>query len=184
MGKLVTINDENSRGGSATAMATAAAAGNGQQKLVVPIKLVDRRKTSPVKLKMKTLGPTVRERSKRRQLNGYSCKECEDYYKTRQLSDGQLRNRLNECSRHRQEYSPPKSPEHFWETHIPTTPELIRRGVFNVEDKRLVGVKTTTTTTEKNKKKKTWKCLENELSQSSSSTTTTTSEQEIVVLSD
>ncbi|CAG2172828.1 unnamed protein product [Oppiella nova] len=103
--------------------------------------LATRRSTSPVKLKVKTLGPVVRGKSQRKQLNGFTCKECEDYYKTRNLSEEGLKERLKACSRHRSQHSPPKSPEHFWETHFPTTPECIRRGIFNVENVSPKGAK-------------------------------------------
>ncbi|CAG2107751.1 unnamed protein product [Medioppia subpectinata] len=95
---------------------------------------IDTKKSSqsPVKMKIRTLGPVVREKSKRRQLDGFTCKECEDYYKTRNLSDKGLKDRLKACSRHRAQHSPPKSPDHFWDTDFPTTPECIRRGIFNV----------------------------------------------------
>ncbi|CAG2181238.1 unnamed protein product, partial [Oppiella nova] len=36
--------------------------------------LATRRSTSPVKLKVKTLGPVVRGKSQRKQLNGFTCK--------------------------------------------------------------------------------------------------------------
>jgi len=90
---------------------------------------------SPVKYVIKTLGPSVRKKEERKKLNGYTCKECEDYYRTRDLTEDELKGRLKACSRHRAKYSPVKSPPYFWETDFPSTPECIKRGIFLIDDK-------------------------------------------------
>jgi hypothetical protein len=79
----------------------------------------------------KTLGPVVRKKAERVQLNGYECAECVAYYKTFDLTPEQLAEKLKKCSRHRAMVSPPKTPEHFWEIEFPDTPECIRRGYMS-----------------------------------------------------
>ena len=88
---------------------------------------------SPVKMKVvKTHGPPVRTKKERKKLDGFTCKQCEDYYRSKNLSEEELKTKLKACSRHRSTFSPPKSPEHFWETDMPSTPECIRRGYIKI----------------------------------------------------
>jgi hypothetical protein len=98
-------------------------------------KPINGKTSSPVKYVIKTLGPSVRKKEERKKLNGYTCKECEDYYRTRDLTEDELKGRLKACSRHRSKYSPVKSPPYFWETDFPSTPECIKRGIFLIDDK-------------------------------------------------
>lgn len=86
-----------------------------------------------VKLKVvKASGAVVRTKAARKQLDGFTCKECQDYYGGKNLSAEELKKRLKNCSRHRSKFSPPKSPEHFWDTDFPSTKECIRRGYINI----------------------------------------------------
>ncbi|RWS27362.1 DNA endonuclease RBBP8-like protein [Leptotrombidium deliense] len=64
---------------------------------------------------VRALKAPVRKKEERKLLGGYKCKECADYYSTFKLSHDQLRHKLNKCSRHRYDYSPPKTPPHFWD---------------------------------------------------------------------
>ncbi|RWS28621.1 uncharacterized protein B4U80_11174 [Leptotrombidium deliense] len=74
---------------------------------------------------IKALPPPVKNRDERKLLNGYDCKECADYYSSFGLSQEQLREKLNKCSRHRSQYSPPKTPPHFWDIdYFPSSPDF------------------------------------------------------------
>jgi hypothetical protein len=70
----------------------------------------------------------VRKKSERIKLLGYECKCCKEYYESLDLSDVELEERMNYCSRHRGNHRPPKTPEHFWEIGFPDAQECIARG--------------------------------------------------------
>uniref|UniRef100_A0A0B6YB58 DNA endonuclease activator Ctp1 C-terminal domain-containing protein n=1 Tax=Arion vulgaris TaxID=1028688 RepID=A0A0B6YB58_9EUPU len=69
----------------------------------------------------------VRKKSERNKLEGFSCKQCYEYYKNCGLSEDALKIKKNECSRHRERYRAPETPEHFWSLGFPDTPEMIER---------------------------------------------------------
>jgi DNA endonuclease RBBP8 len=75
--------------------------------------------------------PSPRKKEERLRLPGQICNFCEKYYSTLNLSKQQLQERLNICSRHREKYARPKSPEHLWEIDFPSREECIRRGYIN-----------------------------------------------------
>ncbi|KAH9490596.1 hypothetical protein Btru_033619 [Bulinus truncatus] len=65
----------------------------------------------------------VRKKSERDKLEGFGCQECLQYYKNSGLSDEAMKQKMNECSRHRAKYLPPSTPEHFWSLGFPDTAE-------------------------------------------------------------
>ncbi|BFZ08371.1 hypothetical protein BsWGS_11410 [Bradybaena similaris] len=69
----------------------------------------------------------VRKKSERSKLEGFSCKQCYEYYKNSGLSEEALQQKKNECSRHRERYRAPDTPEHFWSLGFPDTAEMIER---------------------------------------------------------
>ncbi|RWS08073.1 uncharacterized protein B4U79_01212 [Dinothrombium tinctorium] len=81
-------------------------------------------------VEMTVVDTCVRKKQERNLLNGYECEDCYEYFKDLGLPEKELRQRLNKCSRHRGHFSPPKTPEHFWEMGFPSTPECKRRGLF------------------------------------------------------
>ncbi|WAR17412.1 CTIP-like protein [Mya arenaria] len=56
----------------------------------------------------------VRKRDERQKLQGHDCKQCTEYYKAAGLSDAEMKEHMNKCSRHRAKYAPPDTPPHFW----------------------------------------------------------------------
>ncbi|XP_035230895.1 DNA endonuclease RBBP8-like, partial [Stegodyphus dumicola] len=78
---------------------------------------------------------TIREKAKRKRLNGFDCKMCEKYYTDLGLSDKEKKERLKKCSRHRGKFEPPSTPEHFWELDFPDTQECKARGYLNETQK-------------------------------------------------
>ncbi|XP_046864117.1 DNA endonuclease RBBP8-like [Xenia sp. Carnegie-2017] len=71
----------------------------------------------------------VRGKDKRAKLNGYFCEDCEKYYGSLKLSESEMQERLNACSRHRARFSPgPSTPEHFWDVDFMNTHEYVERG--------------------------------------------------------
>ncbi|ESO87806.1 hypothetical protein LOTGIDRAFT_234831 [Lottia gigantea] len=75
----------------------------------------------------------VKKQDERRKLKGHSCKECYEYYKLTGMSDEEIQNRIQDCSRHRADYIPPSTPEHFWSIGFPDTQECQERGYAQVE---------------------------------------------------
>ncbi|KAI1307013.1 hypothetical protein HDE_00893 [Halotydeus destructor] len=74
---------------------------------------------------------SVRSKSERSKLNGFTCHDCQAYYKTfPNLTRGEIEDKINICSRHRSKHATPPSPEHFWDVDFPSTPECIKRGYF------------------------------------------------------
>ncbi|CAL1539851.1 unnamed protein product, partial [Lymnaea stagnalis] len=65
----------------------------------------------------------VRKKSEREKLEGFSCRECYEYYKTSGLSEEEMKQRMNQCSRHRHKFVAPATPEHFWSLGFPDTAE-------------------------------------------------------------
>eukprot|EP00122_Pirum_gemmata_P006311 Pgem_evm1s5767 len=67
---------------------------------------------------------TVRNTTERKKLKGYSCRECEEFYKAAGLQnmggEGEChQHHLNEVSRHRYVCSPNHTPEGFWNMSFP-----------------------------------------------------------------
>jgi len=56
----------------------------------------------------------VRKHSERQKLQGFSCKQCEDFYKNSGKSECEIQQQMQQCSRHRDKQRPPSTPEHFW----------------------------------------------------------------------
>nr|CAB3265459.1 DNA endonuclease RBBP8 [Phallusia mammillata] len=73
----------------------------------------------------------VRKRDDREKLEAKSCPQCEAYYSD--LPPDERERALKDICRHRHEYVPPSSPEHFWEIGIPSTAECRRRGYIQDE---------------------------------------------------
>ncbi|GFO10330.1 DNA endonuclease rbbp8-like [Plakobranchus ocellatus] len=69
----------------------------------------------------------VRKKSERDKLDGFSCKQCHEFYKNSGLSEEELKKKLKACSRHKERYQPPSTPEHFWTLGIPDTAEMLDR---------------------------------------------------------
>ncbi|XP_005107975.1 uncharacterized protein LOC101854667 [Aplysia californica] len=69
----------------------------------------------------------VRKHSERNKLQGFSCKQCHDYYKNSGLSEEEMQQKMKECSRHRDKFRPPSTPEHFWSLGFPDTAEYSAR---------------------------------------------------------
>lgn len=70
----------------------------------------------------------VRNREDRKKLEGYACKCCKDYYEAVGLTEEEIKERMKDCSRHRDRHAPPQTPEHFWSIGFPDTPECKARG--------------------------------------------------------
>ena len=64
---------------------------------------------------------SVRKKEERKQLIGFDCKQCENYYQSR-LDDGftndQVEEMKNRISKHRGLFKPPRTPERFWDPDI------------------------------------------------------------------
>ncbi|KAL5013444.1 hypothetical protein ScPMuIL_007714 [Solemya velum] len=76
----------------------------------------------------------VKKQNERRKLTGHVCQECYEYYKTTGMSEEEIQERIQNCSRHRSKYIPPDTPEHFWSIGFPDTQECEERGYINVEE--------------------------------------------------
>jgi hypothetical protein len=61
----------------------------------------------------------------RAQLPGRTCSECEAFYrmqKAKGVSSQDIRDVLNNCSRHRQQWTPPTTPDGFWDMSAMSMP--------------------------------------------------------------
>ena len=57
------------------------------------------------------------------------------YYGGLKLTEAEIQERLQACSRHRARFSPPPStPEHFWQIDFMNTNEYIEKGFMRTED--------------------------------------------------
>ena len=72
------------------------------------------------KPKFKYNSAPVRKKADRlKTLQGHDCKECRDFYKGDNLTDSQLAELLNKCSKHRSKEPPPQqSPQIRWNLEI------------------------------------------------------------------
>ena len=77
----------------------------------------------------------VKKKSERSKLQGFSCADCANYYSTFEMTDSQVRDKIQLCSRHRATHERPPTPENFWEADFPSTPECERRGYFSSKAK-------------------------------------------------
>ncbi|KAK6185396.1 hypothetical protein SNE40_007641 [Patella caerulea] len=75
----------------------------------------------------------VKKQDERRKLKGHSCKKCYEYYKSTGMSEDEIQSRIQDCSRHRADYIPPDTPEHFWSIGFPDTQECHERGYAQIE---------------------------------------------------
>jgi len=67
------------------------------------------------------VGEAVRTKEARKQLYGFDCRECEEYYHMKLeegLTKDQIMKVLNKCSKHRGYFKPPLTPEKFWDADI------------------------------------------------------------------
>ncbi|XP_023217758.1 DNA endonuclease RBBP8-like isoform X2 [Centruroides sculpturatus] len=78
----------------------------------------------------------VRKKDERRKLPGHNCNQCKQYYDQLELTDSEKAKRMKKCSRHRALYSPPQTPEHYWELDFPNTAVCKERGYINETQKR------------------------------------------------
>ncbi|CAE1175494.1 RBBP8 [Acanthosepion pharaonis] len=76
----------------------------------------------------------VRKKGERQKLNGYTCRQCVEYYQAKGLSEEEIRHQVGDCSRHRAKYVPPQTPEHFWSVDFPDTVECEKRGYFTRDE--------------------------------------------------
>lgn len=68
---------------------------------------------------------TVRNRAEREALPGHMCGECNRYYEALAqqgmlFDDAARREMLLQCSRHKARWSPPRTPNGFWDVDVNT----------------------------------------------------------------
>ena len=78
------------------------------------------------------MNETVRKKSERKQLEAFDCLECQAYYGSLNMSEQERQERVKTCSRHRGTTARPSTPEGFWDTGMPTTPEAIKKGLIKI----------------------------------------------------
>ena len=70
----------------------------------------------------KFVGSPIRKKADRMKLlQGHDCKDCRNFYKGDNLSDSELADLLNKCSKHRSKYLPPPqqlSPQIRWNLEL------------------------------------------------------------------
>ncbi|CAL8097210.1 unnamed protein product [Calicophoron daubneyi] len=88
---------------------------------------------------VKCTGPTERRKSARRQLVGYSCPSCKEYYDGMGLTSPEVASRLQLCSRHRARHgAPPSTPKGFWNIDISDSENRLEDpGELNAEGGKL-----------------------------------------------
>ncbi|XP_064089797.1 LOW QUALITY PROTEIN: muscle M-line assembly protein unc-89-like [Macrobrachium nipponense] len=60
-------------------------------------------------------GPVVRKKIERKQLEGWGCRECKNWYEDEDLDPVKKKMLINKCSRHRSKHNPvTNTPEGFW----------------------------------------------------------------------
>ncbi|XP_015121975.1 DNA endonuclease RBBP8 isoform X2 [Diachasma alloeum] len=68
-------------------------------------------------------GPAVRGKNERAKLRGWSCKDCQVYYENMNLTEEELKKRMDQCSRHRSKYNEKyNTPPGFWNPVFDNTP--------------------------------------------------------------
>lgn len=67
---------------------------------------------------------TVRCKADKLRLPGWSCKECQDYYQDFDLTDEELRKKMNVCSKHRNKFDPlNETPKGYWDVTMYSSQE-------------------------------------------------------------
>jgi hypothetical protein len=79
---------------------------------LVPEKLKDKK---PLKQKKAKFEEVVRKKAERANLTGRSCEECVKYFKSLEDAGFDTSEMINTCSRHRTKYTPPSTPEGYWD---------------------------------------------------------------------
>ena len=69
----------------------------------------------------------VRGHAARRRLPARECRECEQWFDAKNLTDAERTEAMKSC-RHRAKYGAPDTPDHFWSIGFPDTQECIQRG--------------------------------------------------------
>lgn len=71
-------------------------------------------------------------KAERKQMVAYDCEDCFKYYASLGLSEEEIRQKMNKCSRHRNqlEAEKEKAPDSYWDLDFPTTPEIKRRNMM------------------------------------------------------
>ncbi|KAG7175892.1 DNA endonuclease RBBP8-like [Homarus americanus] len=60
-------------------------------------------------------GEVVRKKADRKQLEGWQCHECEQWYEAEDLNPEEKKMMMNKCSRHKSKYNPLRNtPKNFW----------------------------------------------------------------------
>jgi hypothetical protein len=57
----------------------------------------------------------IRRKSDRENLNGHSCDECARYFSALEKMGFDTKDMINTCSRHRTKYTPPSTPDGYWD---------------------------------------------------------------------
>ncbi|KAL9962287.1 hypothetical protein ACROYT_G031374 [Oculina patagonica] len=109
-------------------------------KVIQEDKLTNEDKCPPIEVKNGAAEPNfkyvevVRKKDERAKLNGYKCRDCQEYYQGLNLPENELKKRLKHCSRHRAKFSPPPStPPGFWNLSFPDTQEYMDKGYLKTE---------------------------------------------------
>ncbi|XP_018568355.1 uncharacterized protein LOC108908708 isoform X2 [Anoplophora glabripennis] len=77
---------------------------------------IDKRKPKVIPVEPE---PVVRGNA-RKQLHGWSCHQCKDFYSQMKLPPEEMQKKMDECSRHRYKYRPPEETiPGFWDLSIP-----------------------------------------------------------------
>ncbi|KAK9501457.1 hypothetical protein O3M35_012174 [Rhynocoris fuscipes] len=71
-------------------------------------------------------------KAERKQLPGWDCDECRQYYSAMALSPSKIKERMNACSRHRDKFKPRlnDTPPGFWNPIFPDTQECKDKGMY------------------------------------------------------
>jgi hypothetical protein len=71
-----------------------------------------------------------RGKAERKRLPARTCDECIGYYRACGLSEAEMNEKIQKCSKHRyhpdEPKEPPKTPPHFWKVHLSPSPDELR----------------------------------------------------------
>ena len=67
----------------------------------------------------------------------FDCDDCFKYYASLGLTEEQIRQKMSNCSRHRNQREAEKPADNFWDLDFPTTPEIKRRNLMVDKTKKL-----------------------------------------------
>lgn len=73
---------------------------------------------SKIQKKQEKFEEVIRKKSERANLTGRSCEECGRYFKSLEKAGFDISEMINTCSRHRTKYTPPATPEGYWDLSI------------------------------------------------------------------